>query len=425
MSDNDLTVTLTAKVDQALAGLSKIGTAIDKLTEKQTKLKESHKDFGEKAVVAFEAVHHGAEKALEFAEKVAHAIAEIDKNLANLSRKGGASNVGLSQSLTGLGVGGEALERTQRLLRGQQGYLNQGEIDTFVASLASENSSISGQRVAQLAGVASRGAPVIGDLSAISSLEHVFGSSVSAADIGDLAVEYKKTARGGFTGENAKGVFDVVGAGVDPFKALALSSAFNNAGEKKGLAALATYLNGGGTIEGAFAGNTGEDGLDRAIGAVKASGRSLTSIAADEARFRGVTSTDVIGTALEGLPEATKREVELRRGQRGYEINRNNAADRGVGEGAREDIEQVEDAIASLEEAGETAQAYALRQQLETYGPGYAASNLRKSSGGHVSDFLGGIFQGLNHPTSGGIKPGTGPLRPVKVEVHNANPAHD
>ncbi len=421
MGDNDLTVTLSAKVDQALAGLDKVGSKIDALTDKQNKLKQSSEGFGAKTVLAFEAVHQGAEKALEFAEKVAHAIAEIDKNLANLSRRGGASNISLSQSLGQLGLSGKDLGNAQGTARSVNGTQSQGEIDAFVASLRDTAGPLSGKQASQLISTYARGASVIGDPSALGELQHIFGSQLGGADIGDLAVKYGRAVPGGFTGANAKGVHELIGAGQDPFQALGISAAFNKVGEKKAVSAAASYLEKGGSLEDLLSGKpTGEPTLDRAVAAILGSGGGLGSINADAQGFRGVTQSDVIGEALEGQTGATKREVELRRGARSYEVNRNLDADAGVGAGAREAQEQVEDAISSLEASGTPsgmAQATALRAQVEKFGYGYAASGL--SGTNRVQNAAASTGRDLANQLTGGL---FGIVKPLKVEIHNQNP---
>jgi hypothetical protein len=279
--------------------------------------------------------------------------------------------------------------------------LSQGEIDAFVGSLGQTNERLTGQRVGALTGVAARGAPVIGNLEALGELQHIFGDQLSAPDIGDLAAKYNQSVAGGFTGANAKGVHELIGAGLDPFKALAVSAAFNKVGQSKAIGALATYLSGGGTLAGAFAGEGVTDepgpngGLKRAINSVIASGRNLDTIADDEASYRGVTGRDVIGEELERLPEATRRQLDIKRQERQYEINRNLEEDRGIGEEARLDEAQVTNAISSEEAAGGIggfSRAFLFKLTRAVWGDRVVANQLGRDV-------------------------------PVKVEIHNQNPA--
>jgi hypothetical protein len=394
MADNDLTLTLTARVEQALGGLDRIASKLDTLTKKQKDLGDSSAGFGAKAGAAFATVQVGAQAALNVAQRIAQAISEIDRNLANLSRKGGAQNINLSASLSGLGVSDGG--KTQRLLRGMGGTLDQGGIDTFVSGLKGSNEQLSGKRVGQLAGVAARGAPVLGDLSSLGELQSLFGDSLSASDLGDLAIRYRQTSEGqGFAGSNAKGVQELIGAGLDPFKALAVSAAFGGIGQVKAPSAIATALAAGNSLDDILAGKTDDKGLNRATASLRASGAGLGSIDAAEKRLRSVTQSDVIGSELDALPEASRREIEDRRRERALETNRNAEADSGTGRQARSDEAQVADAIAGYEAQGGivgTAGAALLGVTRGMYGSGVVAGQLGRD-------------------------------KPVQVEIKNQNPA--
>lgn len=394
MADNDLAVTLTARVNEALGGLDRVASKIDDLTKKQKGLADSSASFGAKAGAAFATVQAGAQAALGVATKIAQAIGEIDRALAGLSRRGGAQNLDLSSALTGLGV--NDLGKTQSILRTTQGALDQGGIDSFVNSLKGSNEQLTGRRVAQLTRTAARGAPVIGDLGALGELQSIFGDSLAAGDIGDLAVRYRQVSEGrGFAGESAKGVQELIGAGLDPMQALAISAAFSGIGQTKAPSGIASALAGGATLDDILAGNTEDKGLNRATASLRASPGGIGSIAAAEARLREVTRTDVIGDEIEKLPASVRREIEDRRTERQYEINRNIEADEGAGRQSRSDENLVGDTIANADAEGSwngLGRSVLLRLTRGLFGNGVVAGQLGREA-------------------------------PVKVEVANQNPS--
>lgn len=382
---NSIEGELRTKLGQTLSKLDQVDKKIDGLGKRQKDVNKQTSDFGSKSKAAMQAAVTGATALIGALSQVLKAFDQIDQRLAKLSGQGGASSVGLSSTLSGLGIrdGG----RTARGVRRTTGVASQSDLDAFVGQLGETNAGIAAPRLLALTQAFARGKPLLGSGKQLGLIENLSQGKLKGSDVADLSVLFGESSGGqGLTATSARGVQKLVGQGVPLSRALALAAGLTEAGQERGLSSIASELARGTSLDDVLAGKSKSPEVQAAIGALasRRGGRGVEAVAGIERDFARALQpgVDVVGQRLAELGPEANRELSLRRRERQDEVNRNIDIDRGTGSLERARAAEIDNLIESYERAGDDVQAAATRAFRTTFGD--AATELRLGIGDRV-----------------------------------------
>jgi len=362
MADNELSTAMRMEIGQVLAKLDQIEQKVNRVGGSFKKAETSSASLGTAIAKGATASVAALTSVLTIAQQVAQAVQEVDNRMADLARTSGRSRTELNSTLLGLGVKDPG--KVARNIRNAQGLAAQGEIDSFVGTL---DQGLSDQQVSSLAGTYARGgSQLFGRGEVLGGLSEQFGD-LKAADVGDLAIEYRRSAGRDLKDANLKQLNQLTGSGVDRYQALAVLAAFNERGQGKGVDALVGGLQSGYGLDDLLAGKADNPALSKALVGVGAEGLGAIGGIAD--RFRSIDRRDVIGEEIDRLESdpATARENAYLRRRRNREVRRLGAGETASALEARERGEIVDDTQADFDQDS-AAQGLLFRMFRQTYG---------------------------------------------------------